>query len=368
MVIRDTEAERSVVRTVERSRRGFVVATVAPRVGGLATAAPTWWVDAREGAPTTQRPSSMSLTSPFTLLLAWGIAPLVVVLGSAGLGCGIQALAGMRLGALLIPTGFLTAITLSEFLGKLGLGATPTVVAILLLAAAGPAAALAAARSAVAGSSRLRWLRSERGAVALGRPETSSPAQPADGPRRGRLARIADHGAFWPALGALAAFTVGMAPLVGSGRAGIVGYVLSNDPSVHVSTVELLRDFGTKLFSPADSSYTAMSAQLGGYPLGSLAWPLITSVLFGMDAFFTWTPHIAVGSAMMALVGYAILRRIGAARPVAAVAGATVGCGYLPFSYLAQGSAKEPLLAVALYGTVALFALALDAGLTVRRL
>jgi hypothetical protein len=311
----------------------------------------------------------VNLTSPVTLLEAWLLAPALVVLLSAGLGWGVQLASSLRLGALLVPTGFLTGIVVVQVGLSLGLGAALAAALLVAAACAGPVAAALRSRSSRPALARLasRW-RSERGSVMAppGKRRSHSPEPPRLGRRRRFRWGEREQAFAWPALAGLGAFAVAMAPLVGSGRAGILGYVLSNDSSVHISTVELLHDIGLNLADAPQSSFGATVSQLSGYPLGSLAWPLAVRVLLGVDPFLSWSPLIAATVAMTALVAYAVLRQIGAGRPFAAVAGAAISSGYLSFSYLAQGNPKEAGLATAILAAVALFA-ALKGRVTVRR-
>ena len=65
-----------------------------------------------------------------------------------------------------------------------------------------------------------------------------------------------------------------------------------------------------------------------------------------------WTPSVAVAAAMLALVAFAALRRMSAPAWPAALAAALVPAGYLTFSFIVQGSAKEVVTAVAVYGGI----------------
>ena len=159
-----------------------------------------------------------------------------------------------------------------------------------------------------------------------------------------------------------------MAPLVGAGRAGITGYVFDNDPSVHTSVVELLRQHGASADNVAASSYHAVGTLFSsGYPLGSFAWPLFGTV-FGVAPFYTWTPLIALSSGITALIVFWVLRDFGASTLFSTIAAAVIACGYLPYSYLAQGGAKEVATATVVYGTIALLALSIRHGLSWRTL
>lgn len=278
----------------------------------------------------------MDLKSPTTLGLAWILAPLLITLAAAGLGSGLARLAGLRLGPLTLPAGFLAGVVLMNFLVELGLPGVPAVVVCALAALAGAVA----------------WFRSERWPRDL----------------RARWRETLTPAAF-PTGAALAAYTIGVSPVVGSGRSGVAGYILNNDPSVHLSVVELLRDHGAKAVDHNASSYDFVSTVFtGGYPLGSHVWPLFASVVGGIDAFHIWTPVIALMLGLLALVMFQLVRDLGARPGVAAIAATAIACGYLPFSYLAQGGAKEVAVALAVYATLAFVLLAIRAGATVRSL
>ncbi len=158
------------------------------------------------------------------------------------------------------------------------------------------------------------------------------------------------------ALAAAGGFVVAIAPVVGSGRAGVLGYVLNNDPAVHSTIVELLRDHGTDVAAYGSRSSTTEVGVLveSGYPLGSHVWPLFAGVASAMDTFYVWAPSVAVAAAMLSLVGFASLRRLSIARWPAAAAAALVPAGYLVYSFIGQGSAKEIATAVAVYAAVAI--------------
>lgn len=276
----------------------------------------------------------------WTLLLSWVVAPGLVALVATGLGLGLARVTGIRLGALTLPAGFTAGMGIMGSLLVLDIDGRRVVAVTALLAVAGAVAA---------------WF--ERGRPGLRTPLVDRRAS-------GGLRR---SDALWGALAGLAGFLVGIAPNIGSGHAGITGYILNNDPSVHIAMVQLLADHGAHVL-PQDSSYAMVAAQFGyGYPLGSYAWPLVASVLAVTDPFLVWTPVIALSAGAAAMAAFALARRLGAIAPLAALGGMLVACGYLPFSYLVQGGLKEIMLATGVLTTVALAARALDGGLTARR-
>lgn len=275
----------------------------------------------------------MDLKSPTTLVAAWVLVPLLVAAASAGLGVGLRLLAGIDLRALTLPAGFLAGIAAFDVLLRVGLSGLAASLVLAALALAGPA-----------------WLAArERDALRARARAARRPWPPPAGA--------------WAGLAALAAYGIGMAPLVGTGRSGVLGYVLNNDPAAHVMIVDWLSQNAAEAPTFIDSSYAvAATAVDSGYPLGTYAWPVFGTALSGLDPFHLWSPLIAVAMAMLALVCFALLRRLDAAPAFAAAGGALAASGFLPLSYLAQGGAKELLIAVTVLGTVALAAHALERG------
>ncbi len=258
----------------------------------------------------------MDLQSPSLLAGAWLLGPALIVLASAGLGALVARVARADFGVLLLPVGWVTGIVLSTALLKVGLDGVIASLAIAAVALVGVAF----------------WLRERRG-----------PWRP------GAVA-------LWAAGGAAVAFALAMAPLVGSGRSAVVGYVFNNDPAIHLGLMAVLADLGG---SPggelATSSYSSMGELLtDGYPIGSYVWPLFASVTTGIEPFHLWTSSIAVASAMLALVTFEALRMMGAPPALAGIASPMVASGYLTYSFVAQGGAKELTVAAAVYAAVVL--------------
>jgi hypothetical protein len=256
----------------------------------------------------------MDLDDPWLLARAWVLAPLVIAIVCLGLGAGLAALTRRPLGLLTAPAGYLTGMVVSTALLKVGVHGDLVAWLIVALAAAGGAG----------------WA--------------------------ARRMPFNARDALWPTLAALAAFGIAMAPLVLTGRSGVLGYVLNNDSAIHLAVIELLRDYGTGLaVGEFDSSFEAAASLINsGYPLGTYAWPLVSSQVAGLDPFHLWTPTIAVTIAMLALVALAVLRLDGARRVPAALAAPFVATTYLLYSFHAQGSLKEVATALAVYGMVAL--------------
>ncbi len=134
-------------------------------------------------------------------------------------------------------------------------------------------------------------------------------------------------------------FLFAMAPLVGSGRAGVLGYILNDDPVGHSALIELLQADGLQRDGYEPESYWTEVGEIVelGYPLGSHAWPMFSGALSTLDTFYVWTPSVAVAAAMLSLVAFATLRRLSAEAWPAAVAAVLVPVGYLSFSFIVAG-------------------------------
>ena len=265
--------------------------------------------------------------------MAWVIVPVLVIAVSAGLGYGVALVAGMDLRSLTLPAGYLTAITLATLLFYANVVGVAMTIVVVLLALGGPVYA---------------W-RTGRG-----------PRLPPPGERGGLV---------WGALAGLAAYAVALAPIAGTGRSGVLGYVFNDDSAIHITLVQAISEGASGPENIDRDSYQYTTHALGsGYPLGSYTWPVIGRILGGIDPFHIWTPLCAVTLVMLALVVFAMLRRLGAPAPYAAVASVVVPCGHLVYAYHTQGGMKEVIMPVAVYGAAALFARAHEAGLSGRTL
>jgi hypothetical protein len=267
----------------------------------------------------------LNLTSPLTVLEAWVLVPALVVVASAAMGWLVARATGTDLGVLTIPVGFLAGVAVSTALLSVGLSGKLTVVAMALFALAGAVAAVLHLR------------------------------------RRGRLPRLGAAVA-WPAAAFAVAYVLALAPLIGSGRSGVLGYAMYDDPAVHITLVEEIAQHDAGANDPKRDAAHAATRDLDlGYPLGSYAWPLFARVATGVDVFHLWTPLSAVVLALMALVAYAILRDLILPRALAAAGGTLVGVGYLVYAFHAQGGTKEVLMPLAVCAAAALAARALAA-------
>jgi hypothetical protein len=276
----------------------------------------------------------VNLQSPSTIAAAWLLLPLFVVAASWALGTGVWLVSGLELGVLTVPAGFLTGMAAMTALLVIHVSGKVTVAVVLLLALAGPA-----------------WLALRR-----------------DGLRRARAWRPR-RTLVWGAAAGLVAYAIAMAPVAGSGRLGLLGYVLNNDPSIHISLVQILYEGSAhSVASHVDSFLRSSTLFTTGYPLGSYGWVLAARTISGVDPLYLWSPFIAVGMGLMALVLYDLLRSLRAPAPLAAAGAALSATGHLVFAYHAQGGAKEVLMPLTVYGAIALAARALRGPLTFRSL
>lgn len=251
------------------------------------------------------------------------LVPALVIATSAALGGLLARVTATNLGALKVPAGFLAGMALISLLLTLGLSGA---LSVALTAALGIAGAVLAAR---------------------------------DVRRAGRLPRLGPA-LLWPAAAFVAAYAIALAPIVGSGRSGMLGYAMYDDPAIHITHVEQLAQSDAREHRPLEDSFHTATRDLeAGYPLGGYAWPLFGRVTTGVEPFHLWVSLSAVVLALIALVAYAMLRALGMPRALAAAAGALVGVGHLVYAYHAQGGSKEVLLPLTVYGTIALVARAL---------
>lgn len=251
------------------------------------------------------------------------LVPALVTIASAALGWLLVRATGIRLGALTVPLGFLTGIAVGTAPMSLGVSGKLTVALMGLVVLAGAVVAV-------------RDLR-----------------------RHGRLPRPGPA-LLWPAAVFAVAYVLALAPLIGSGRSGVLGYVMYDDPAVHITLVNQIAKQNARRHEPLRDAIGAATRDLElGYPLGSYAWPLFAHVTTGVDLFHLWTPLGAVVLAMLALVAYAILRDLLLPRALAAAGGTLVGVGYLVYAFQAQGGTKEVLMPLAVCAAAATAARAL---------
>lgn len=248
---------------------------------------------------------------------AWVLAPAILALSAIGWGGLVELAVGRQIPGLRFPLGLAAMSIALSGLIILGISAEVVVVIAAVAAFAGLVSVIAAYRNQERDPARTRERR-------------------------------------WIALTGLVAFGVMMAPLVGSGRAGILGYVFNNDPAAHLSAVELLRTSGLHYFEQANSTFQQVSGLFeDSYPIGSHVLVLYTSVISGAEGFFIWSPLIALTAAGVALAIRALLAQFDFPAWAVSLGAVAAACCYLAFSYVAQGGFKEILLAMTVLLAVA---------------
>lgn len=241
------------------------------------------------------------------MLIAWIVAPLVLVTAALGAGALVELAAGGRIGAVRLPVGLSSlAVALSGLL-LIGVSARLTVAIVAVICAVGLIVLVRTARR--------------------------------DGNRPGDL--------IWPLVTGFGAYLAVMLPLISLGRPALLGYVLNNDPSAHLAVVELLKTSGTHFYAEPAGSLQAVSGIINNsYPIGSHALVLFASSVTGSTALEIWTPLIAVAGAAAAMAARRILEEFEFSQAWCSLGAVVVVGSFLPVSFALQGSFKEVLLAM----------------------
>lgn len=255
-----------------------------------------------------------------SLLLAWVLFPLALAAVGAGWGTLLARVAGVRVGALLVPLGLAGALVLAALLTAWS-PLAPSAVPVVGVGAAGGLLLAWRARP-------WRGLRERREDVA------------------------------WPALAALGALLIYAAPVLLSGSATFAGYVRLDDTSTWLAMTDQALAHGRSLASLAPSTYRLLLAAnvSNGYPLGAFMLLGIGHGLTGIDSAWVFQPYLACCGAAVALGIYALCGPpIGSPRPRALVAflGAQPA---LLYGYSLWGGIKELTAAFLLVTGVALVA------------
>src|SRR3954451_4330464 len=254
-------------------------------------------------------------------LVAWVVAPLLILAVSLGLGLLVRRLAGDRPGdVFLLPVGFATALVLGSLFTYKGSTAELTPFVLVLGALAG----LVLER---------RWL--------LDRLRVSPDL-------------------LWAAAAAFVGFAVVAAPVVLSGEAGFTGYGRIVDLGHHFDFVAYIADHGRDPLNIAKtlSSHLDVSRKLlaAGYPGGWQADLSAYARLLGTDLIWIYQPLLAVTSAMGALSLYGLLSRAIESRPLRALASSVAIQANVLYAYGLVGGFKELTAAFLLLLSAALAA------------
>ena len=169
----------------------------------------------------------------------------------------------------------------------------------------------------------------------------------------------------WPALAALAALALYLAPVVLSGSWTWLGYNFVNDTAIHLAMIDHVAEHGAAVAGGLPSTHdNAINGTLGtGYPLGTygllaaLAWfvPVETAALY--------QPFIACLAALAAMALATLARAAGAGARAAAAIGLLAVGATITYQYALHGAIKEVALVLVLAVVAALAREALDARL-----
>jgi hypothetical protein len=234
-----------------------------------------------------------------TMVIAWLVFPVVLVLLSLGCGLLLQGAAGGEMPApLLLPAGFVVLAVappfahLSDRTARLG---TPLVIA---LAVAGYAAAFP-------------WRR----------PRTDI---------------------WWPIAG-LGVFAVFAAPVVLSGSATFAGFIKLDDTANYLAMIDRGVHHAYNASGLGPSTYEAFlrTAYAYGYPMGSLLPLGVASALVHQDPAWLWQPYLTFLAAMIGLGLYQLAGELVTSRRLRALVAFVGAQAALLYGYALWGGIKE---------------------------
>ncbi len=248
-----------------------------------------------------------------SLLHAWLLFPLVLLLLCCGWGLLVEAAAGSRLpGALIVPLGAAAVIVVAGVLTA--------------FEATAPAATPVAAAGALAGLCwRLRVERIER----------------------------------WPLLAALGVLLSYGAPVLLSGEATFLGYLRLDDTATWLGITDQVISHGRALgYLPSSTYELLLHSYLGsGYPVGSFLILGVGGGLVGMDVAWLFQPYLAFCGAAVALSIYSLTGPLIASARMRALVAFAAAQSALLYGYSLWGGIKELTVAFLLVLVVALTAL-----------
>jgi hypothetical protein len=232
-----------------------------------------------------------------SLILAWGLFPLV--LGAVGLGWGalVERASTTSLdGALLIPVGLAAALVLAG--------------TITAFSAIAPAAVTVVAVGAAVGLV-FAW--------------------------RGRR-----WPGGWPLLAAFGVLLVYGAPVLASGQATFTGYIKLDDTSTWFNLIDNVMSHGRSVSQLPLSTYRLnFETANPAYPLGAFMLPGLGHALTGIDVAWVFQPYLACCAAAVGLCLYALMQPLIASprlRSLLAFLGAQAS---LLYGYSLWGGVKE---------------------------
>ena len=232
-----------------------------------------------------------------SLILAWGLFPLV--LGAIGLGWGtlVERASSIELdGALLIPLGLAAALVLAG--------------TITAFSAIAPATVAAVAAGAVVGLV-LAW-------------------------RRRRWP------GWWALLAALGVLLAYGAPVLASGQATFTGYIKLDDTATWFNIIDNVVSHGRSVAQLPSSTYRLnFETANPAYPLGAFMLPGVGRALTGVDMAWVFQPYLACCGAAVALCLYALLGPLIASPRMRALFAFLGAQAALLYGYSLWGGIKE---------------------------
>ncbi len=250
-----------------------------------------------------------------SLLQAWLLFPLVLLLLCCGWGLLVDGLADSRLpGALIAPLGAASVIVVAGIFTGLGLSA--------------PAATPVAAAGAIAGLGwRWRW-----------------------STRRVRL---------WPMLAAIGVLLSYGAPVLLSGQATFLGYLRLDDTATWFGLTDQVMSHGRSLGYLPSSTYELVlhSYLTSGYPVGAFLILGVGRGLAGMDVAWLFQPYLACCGAALALSMYSLTEPLVRSQRMRALIAFVAAQSALLYGYSLWGGIKELTVAFLLALAVALASL-----------
>jgi hypothetical protein len=236
-----------------------------------------------------------------SLIVAWGVFPLVLLALSAGLGLLIERAAGSLLpGVLILPLGSAGIVVTSQLTTYFDWTAKLTTPLVVVLAAAG----------LVLGLERLRRLALDP----------------------------------WATAAAVGVFAVFAAPILLSGEATFAGYTVLGDTSIQMIGSDQLPETGRDFHSLAPSSYELSLVRYYGdtaYPSGGpTALGAVRPLVF-QDVAWIYQPFLTWLVAMLALGLYSLIQPFVESRLLRGLAVFVAAQPALVLGYALQGSIKE---------------------------
>ncbi len=234
------------------------------------------------------------------MFVAWVLFPLVVLVVCLGCGLLVERLAGWALPGPVVPSVGLALVIIAASLTTTSATIThATTVIVVVLAIAGYASSWR----------RVRGFRVDRWALGVG----------------------------------VAVYAVFAAPIVLSGNATFLGYLVLNDTAFHMSMIDQLLAHGHDLSGvPNSSFYGVVNGYLStSYPSGAQVGLGALRPLLAQDVAWVYQPYLAVVLTLGGVAVYELLKGVVSSRPLRSVCAFVAAQAGLVYAYYLSGSIKE---------------------------